>query len=115
VVAYFSLAGHVLVREVLPRSLGRGSPDQIPAVLIARLALHRELHGRGNGGVLLADASRRVVAATEIVAARFVVADAIDDVAASFYAHFGFQAIPGSRRLVRKVSDLAMDLRSGSA
>ena len=114
VIAYFSLAGHVLEREALPRPLARGSPDRVPAVLIARLALHRDLHGPGLGGLLLADAVERVAAATEIVAARFVVVDAIDNQAASFYVHFGFRTIPGSGRLVRKVSDIVGDMQSGS-
>lgn len=110
VVAYFTLAGHVIEREVLPPSLGRGSPDRIPTVLIARLALHQNLHGRGLGGVLLADASSRIVAATDIVAARFAVVDAIDERAASFYTHFGYRPIPGTMRLARKISDLAHDV-----
>ncbi len=110
VVAYFTLVGHVIEREVLPRKLGRGSPDRIPAVLIARLALDRAHHAQGLGGVVLADASSRIVAATEIVAARFVVVDAIDDNAAHFYNHYGYQPIPDTRRLVRKLSDLAHDL-----
>ncbi len=110
VIAYFTLAGHMIERDVLPRKLGRGSPDRIPAVLIARLALHEDLHGRGLGGVLLADASRRIVTATEIVAARFVVVDAIDAAAAGFYAHYGFEPVPGSPRLVRKISDIAADI-----
>ena len=114
VVAYFTLAGHVIERsQDLPGGVGRGSPDRIPAVLIARLALHRDLHGHGLGGALLADASRRIVDATDIVAARFVVVDAISDEAASFYTHYGYRPIPGTRRLVRKISDLANDLRSG--
>jgi GNAT superfamily N-acetyltransferase len=110
VVAYYTLAGHVIEREALPENLGRGSPDRIPAVLIARLALHQSLHGRGLGGVLLADASRRIVAVTDIVAARFAVVDAIDDGAGHFYEHYGYRLVPGTRRLVRKVSDLARDL-----
>lgn len=110
VVAYFTLAGHVIEREDLPSKLGRGSPDRIPAVLIARLALREDLHGRRLGGVLLADASTRIVSATDIVAARFVVVDAIDESAASFYAHYGYQPIPGARRLVRRISDLAGDV-----
>jgi GNAT superfamily N-acetyltransferase len=109
IAAYFTLAGHVLEREALPKSIGRGSPDRIPAVLIARLALSEGLHGRGLGGVLLADASSRIVAATDIVAARFVVVDAIDDNAASFYEHFGYRPIPGTNRLIRKISDIARD------
>ena len=110
VVGYFTLVGHVIEREVLPRQLGRGSPDRIPGVLIARLALDRALHGQGLGGVVLADASSRIVAATEIVAARFVVVDAIDDNAAHFYSHFGYQALPNTRRHVRKLSAVAHDL-----
>jgi hypothetical protein len=97
VVAYFTLVGHVIGREVLHRRLRRGSPDRIPAVPIARFALDRAHHGQGMGGVLLADASSRIVAATEIVAARFVVVDA-------------YQPLPDTRRLVRKLSDLAHDL-----
>ena len=100
VVAYFTLAGHVIERGDLPAKLVRGSPVRIPAVLIAKLALHESLHGRGLGGSLLADAASRIIQATNIVAARFVVVDAIDDHAASFYSHYGFEEIPNTRRLV---------------
>lgn len=109
VVAYYTLAGHVLERQQLPGKLARGSPDRIPAVIVAKLALGQELHGRGLGGVLLADASKRILAATDVVAARFVVVDAIDEDAATFYKHFGYRRIAVTNRLVRKVSDLAAD------
>ncbi len=110
VVGYYSLTGHRLVREDLPRSIGRGSPDEIPAVLLARLALHRTHQGGGNGGALLADALARIVVATNIVAARFVVVDALHEEAAGFYQHHGFRRIPDSLRLVQKVSDVAAAL-----
>lgn len=108
--ACHSLTAHLLQREELPRSLSRGGPRQIPAVLLARLALDRSLHGQGLGGALLADALGRVVAATETVAARFVVVDAIDEPAASFYEYHGFRRIPDTRRLVQKISDIAAAL-----
>jgi hypothetical protein len=38
VVAWFSLAAHLVVRADLPLRIGRGSPDAPPAVLLARLA-----------------------------------------------------------------------------
>lgn len=110
VVGYYSLTGHRLVRGDLPRSIGRGSPTEIPAVLLARLALDRTHHGGGNGGALLAEASARIVVATDIVAARFVVVDALHEQAAGFYEHHGFRRIPGSLRLVQKVSDIAASL-----
>lgn len=68
-VGYYSLAGHRLIRHDLPRSVGRGSPTEIPAVLLARLALDRSHHGGGNGGALPADALARIVVATDIAAA----------------------------------------------
>jgi len=111
VVAYFSLAAHQIVRSDLPPKVGRGSPDAIPAVLLARLALDQSLHGQGLGGELLLDALSRVVQASEVAAARLVVVDAIDEAAATFYEHHGFIALPGNRqRLVQKVSDVAIVL-----
>lgn len=111
VVAYFSLAAHLIVRADLPPKVGRGSPDAIPAVLLARLALDRSLQGQGLGGELLLDALSRVVQASEVAAARLVVVDAIDDAAATFYEHHGFVALPGNRQcLVQKISDVAVAL-----
>jgi predicted N-acetyltransferase YhbS len=111
VVAYFSLAAHLVVRASLPTRVGRGSPDAIPAILLARLALDVTLHGQGLGGELLWDALARACAASEIAAARLVVVDAYDERAVEFYRHHGFVAVPGNaHRLVQKTSDIAAAL-----
>lgn len=113
VVGYYSLAGHQVVREGLPHRVARGSPKQIPSVLIGKLALDTKLQGdeRKLGAGLLLDALERVLDATRLVAARLVVVDAIDDRAVSYYEHFGFvRTAPDSYRLIRKVSDIAADL-----
>lgn len=47
VVAYFSLAAHLVVRSDLPKKVSRGSPASIPGVLLARLALGASLQGEG--------------------------------------------------------------------
>jgi predicted GNAT family N-acyltransferase len=110
VVAYYTISAHLLQRDDLPTQLGRGNPTHIPAVLLGRLALHQQLHGKRHGGELLADALARILDATDVVAARFVVVDAIDDNAVDFYLHHGFRSIPNSMRLVQKVSDIAAAL-----
>lgn len=110
VVAYYSLAAHEVLREAVPRSVGRGSPERIPAVLIGRLALGEALHGRRLGSELLADALRRCVTAGAAVGARLVAVDAIDERAAGFYEAHGFRRIPGRLRLVREMSGVAADL-----
>lgn len=112
VVGYFTLCPHVIRRFELPRRLGRGDVDQIPALLLARLALDRSLHGRRLGTELLLDALTRAVAASNLVGGRHVVIDAIDEPAARFHEYHGFQRCPidGVLRLVRKVSDIAASL-----
>ncbi|GAA1602205.1 GNAT family N-acetyltransferase [Actinoplanes couchii] len=110
VVGYYTIAAHLIVREELPKAIGRGNPGQIPAVLLARLALDKTLHGQGLGGALLADALERIVIATRVVAARFVVVDAIDQGAHGFYRHHGFREIPGTMRLIQKIGDIAAAL-----
>lgn len=109
-VGYYAVAAHLLVRDELPRRLSRGNSLAIPAVLLARLALDGRHQGKGIGGALLTDALRRIVLATQIVGARFVVVDALHERAAAFYEHHGFARVPESLRLVRKVSDIAADL-----
>jgi GNAT superfamily N-acetyltransferase len=113
VTAFYTISAHRLVRAELPHTVGRGSPREIPAVLLGKLALDRSLHGKGLGGVLLADALSRIVRATTTVGARFVVVDALHPKAAAFYEHFGFRRIPvpgGTCRLVQKVSNVATAL-----
>jgi GNAT superfamily N-acetyltransferase len=113
VVAYFTLAAHLVARESLTKRTGRGSPNVIPAILLARLALDRSLQGRHLGAELLWDALGRAVAANRQAAARLVVVDAIDEQAASFYEHFGFEPIPGNAtRLIQKMSSIEAALGS---
>lgn len=110
-VGSFAVAPHTIDRETLPRSVGRGAPNQIPAVLLAKLALDRRLHGRRLGSELLVVALGTIVDAARQVGGKFVVVDAIDDSAAAFYAHHEFIAVPADRRrFVRKLSTIAKAL-----
>lgn len=111
VVAYYALAAHKVARDALPAKIGRGGPTEIPAVLLARLALARELRGQGLGPLLVTDALERVVSATQIVGARLVVVDAIAERVAQLYETLGFRRIPGSLLLVQKISDIQASLR----
>lgn len=108
VVAFYTLAPHVIRREETPAT---GAPDAIPAVLLARLALDRSLHGEGHGGTLLADALMVALDAMRRIGGRLIVVDAIDTRAAAFYHHHGFVAVPGNpNRLVLKASVAARSL-----
>lgn len=114
VVGYFSLCPHEVRRDDLPAKLGHGGPHSIPAILLARLALDRRLHGQGLGASLLLDALGRATDAIEIAGGRLIVIDAIDESARRFYERHGFRSIPSRpTRLFRKASDVAAALRHG--
>lgn len=112
VVGYFSLTMGSVLRSDPPRRLVRGLPAYpVGVVLLARLAVDAGHHDRGLGGLLLAEALRKAVAAGEAAAARLVVVDAIDEAAASFYTHYGFLAVPENpMRLYRRIKDIRASL-----
>jgi GNAT superfamily N-acetyltransferase len=111
VLGYFAIAPHVVRRDTTPPSVGRGAPEVIPAVLLARLALAERAHGIGKGGELLSDALRFSLEAIRVGGGRLIVVDAIDQNAHDFYEHFGFRPAVGSPgRLVMKASSAAASL-----
>lgn len=111
VVAYFTLAPHLVRREEMPPAVARGGPDAIPSILLARLALDQSLQQHGYGAALLADALSVAVDAMRKAGGRLIVVDAISADAAGFYAHHGFIPVPGNpHRLVMKASVAARSL-----
>ena len=105
VVGYFTISAAVEQRIALPSAkLRRGMPEQVPLLLIGRLAVDAEWRGRGLGSALLVDALRRCFAASEIAGARGVVVHAIDDAAVGFYERHGFVRSPlGDRALLMPI------------
>lgn len=108
VVGYFSVVPHLIRREDAPGRIARGAPREIPAILLAKLALSDELQGRGLGGELLVLALELVLDAAVVAGGKVVVVDAIDSNAAAFYEHHDFVPLPNHRdRLIMKLSTVA--------
>jgi len=108
---YFAIAPHLVERHEAPRRIGRGAPQRIPAILLAKLALREDLQGHGLGADLLTYALTTIVNAARSAGGRLVVVDAIDDNAAGFYRAHDFQPTPNDEhRLVMKLSTAAAAL-----
>lgn len=96
VVGYHALAAASLSHEEATPRAARGMPrHQIPAVLLARLAVDSTVQGRGIGAWLLRDAMLRALNAAEAVGIRVLLVHAIDGTARSFYERHGFEPSPG--------------------
>ncbi|MFM7737441.1 MAG: GNAT family N-acetyltransferase [Alphaproteobacteria bacterium] len=108
---YYSLAMGSVDRVAAPSRLGRGHPDPVPVLLLARLALDRSEQGSGLGADLLCDALARAVAGARHYGARAMAVDAIDAAAAGFYRHHGFVTLDGLR-LYRRIADIERSIES---
>ena len=95
VIGYYSLSAGSLNAEDLPKGLHRRLPRYpVPIVLLGRLAVAKSHQRHGLGSILLADALKRVVQASQVMAVYALVVDALQDRAAEFYKQFGFIALP---------------------
>jgi len=111
VVGYVSIATAMEQRAVLPSAkLRRGMPDQVPLLLIARLAVDENWRGSGVGSALLIDALRRCLAVSAIAGARGVIAHAIDEPAVAFYERHGFVRSPFGERIMLMPIETAREL-----
>jgi GNAT superfamily N-acetyltransferase len=95
VVGYHALTGAQIEHENATEAVRKGMPGYpIPAVLLSRLAVDSSVKGQGIGSFLLQDAMVRAIAAAEVVGARLLLVHALDDNAAGFYRHHGFETSP---------------------
>jgi GNAT superfamily N-acetyltransferase len=99
VVGFYCLAAGSVIRGQMPSaSLRRNLPEQVPVIVLGRLAVDKKLSARGFGKGLLNDALLRCLNVSEAVGARAVLVHAIDDKACGFYRKFGFLPFPTNPR-----------------
>ena len=109
VVGYYAISTASAQRIALPSAkLRKDMPQEVPLLLIGRLAVDAACQGQGLGSALLVDALRRCAAAAELAGARGVLAHAIDDEAVGFYLRHGFIAAPplGTRTMLLPIEVL---------
>ncbi len=92
ILGYFALASAFVLADNLAPELAKRYPRQIPVTRLGRLAIRSDLQGQGLGQLLLANAVTRSRNAALSVGSAGIFVDAKDDLAAKFYAGYGFTA-----------------------
>jgi GNAT superfamily N-acetyltransferase len=91
VLGYYTLSAAQIDADQLSEQERRRLPRYpIPCFRMGRFAVRKDLQGQGMGKSLLGCAVDRCLQARQEVAAYALIVDAKDEVAKSFYKHFGF-------------------------
>ena len=117
VVGYHALTVASIERRDATDRATEGMPrHQIPAVLLARLAVDKSVERRGIGAFLLRDAMERAIAVSEQAGIRLLLVHAVDEQARNFYLHFGFTPSPTDPlNLQMLIKDIRASLEAAAA
>lgn len=98
VIGYYTLATTAIPRDGLSDELLKGLPKyrDLPAFLLARLAVDKNFQRKQIGELLLSRCFEHCLTVSKCIAARYVVAEALTS-AISWYERYNFRPIKGSR------------------
>lgn len=102
ILGYYTLCAVALSQGEVPGAARKYVPRYplVSCILLGRLAIAKERRGQHLGSILLADALLRAFESAGTVGSCMLAVDALDEVAADFYAAHGFVRLPDSLRLV---------------
>ena len=90
IAGYFTLATAQVAYQEIPDDFKEKLPKYpIPALRIARLAVNKDLKGKGIGKWLLAQAFIKAMHVADVTGLYFIIVDA-KETSKSFYEHYGF-------------------------
>ncbi|MHB8342341.1 MAG: GNAT family N-acetyltransferase [Mycobacteriales bacterium] len=108
VVAYYASATASILRSAATTRAARNQPEDVPAVLLARLAVDTDFAGPGLGATLLKHFVLTALEVAAVVGARILLVHAQDSDARQFYLHHDFEPSPiDELTLMRVLADLA--------
>ena len=94
VVGFYASCTAAVLREQAPKYMARDQPEQLPALLLARMAVDAKHKGNGLGAALLKHFMQIALQVSQQVGVRLVLVHAKDEEARSFYSHYGFEQSP---------------------
>lgn len=108
VVGFYTIVAGEVAHAQAPERVVKGMPRHpIPLLVLARLATHTHVQGRGIGSGLLLDALGRTLQVADMIGVRALAVHAKDDGASAFYRHFGFTPSPtDARHLFMIIKDI---------
>jgi GNAT superfamily N-acetyltransferase len=94
VVAFYASATASVLRSSTPKRMQRNQPEEMPAILLARMAVDSKHKSGGLGTALLKHFMLKGLEVAQSVGVRVLLIHAKDNEAKTFYAHYGFVESP---------------------
>ena len=94
VVAFYASSTASILRSSASKRMGRNQPEEMPAILLARMAVDSRHQGRGLGAALLKHFMLKAIEVAQSVGVRVLLIHAKDENAKNFYEHYGFVTSP---------------------
>jgi GNAT superfamily N-acetyltransferase len=109
IIGYYTLSSSSIDKNDFPEDLAKKLPyNELPTILLGRLAVDRKERNKGFGEFLLMDALNKCFETKNTIGALAVVVDPIDATAENFYQKYGFQMLPGSKRMFIPMKTIEM-------
>ncbi|SJM89862.1 Acetyltransferase [Crenothrix polyspora] len=90
IIGYYSISAHSIPADRLPSNRKLGVYQEVPFLLLGRLAIDKPYQGQGYGGNLIFHTFKTTIETAEKVGIQGIIVDAKDENAARFYQKFGF-------------------------
>jgi GNAT superfamily N-acetyltransferase len=90
VVAFYASATASILRSSAPKKMQRNQPEEMSAILLARMGVDARHARHGLGAALLKHFMLKALEVSQSVGVRVLLIHAKDDEAKSFYMHYGF-------------------------
>jgi len=107
---YYTLSSSSIGRNLLPDEIVKRLPpsyQDLPVILLGRLAVNQNYQGQGIGETLLIDALKKSYSVSAEVGAMAVLVDPLDNNAVRFYEKYEFITLPDSAKMFLPMSTIA--------
>lgn len=101
IIGYYSISADSVFTDDLPDQVLLGAYQQVPFLLLGRLAVDKTFQGQGYGDALIMHAFKTTAEAAEKIGIFGMIVDAKNEQAVCFYEKFGFKQLTAAKnRLV---------------
>lgn len=94
VIGYYCIAAGAIGYADAPSQMTRNRPTPIPALVLGRMAIHKDHHLMGVGTAMLNDAIQRALQAAEVAGVTALLVHAMSEQGRRFYRSRGFVESP---------------------